>query len=114
MEPVGECQRRRGARDELGGRQDGVVLELARGDDLAGRRDGHAEEHGVADLGVEIRRDAEVAQIVTSRGRARGVMLRDGTQLDAHIVASSVDAHVTLCAELLERAIFYNLTLRDL
>src|SRR4029079_4625557 len=48
-----------------------------------------------ADLGVEIRREAPVRHILTSGGRAVGVRLEDGTQLDAKIVASSVDAHLT-------------------
>jgi len=47
------------------------------------------------DLGVEIRRESAVGQILTSSGRAVGVQLEDGTQLDAKIVASSVDAHLT-------------------
>jgi phytoene dehydrogenase-like protein len=48
-----------------------------------------------SDLGVEIRRESPVRQILTSGGRAVGVRLEDGTQLDAKIVASSVDAHLT-------------------
>lgn len=48
-----------------------------------------------ADLGVDIRREAPVRQILTDRGRAVGVRLEDGTQLDARVVASSVDAHLT-------------------
>ncbi len=47
------------------------------------------------DLGVEIRRDSPVRKIHTNNGAARGVELEDGTQLDAKIVASSVDAHLT-------------------
>jgi phytoene dehydrogenase-like protein len=47
------------------------------------------------DLGVEIRREAPVLQILTDRGRAVGVRLEDGTQIEAKIVASSVDAHLT-------------------
>jgi phytoene dehydrogenase-like protein len=47
------------------------------------------------DLGVEIRREAPVGHILTDRGRAAGVRLEDGRQLDAKIVASSVDAHLT-------------------
>jgi phytoene dehydrogenase-like protein len=47
------------------------------------------------DMGVEIRREAPVQHILTSRGCASGVRLEDGTQLDARIVASSVDAHLT-------------------
>ena len=47
------------------------------------------------DLGVEIRREVEVIQIITAGGRARGVLLSDGTQLAARSVASSIDAHLT-------------------
>jgi phytoene dehydrogenase-like protein len=48
-----------------------------------------------SDLGVEIRREAPVRHILTNNGRAVGVQLDDGTQLDAKVVASSVDAHLT-------------------
>ncbi len=44
---------------------------------------------------VEIRREAEVARILVNQRRVSGVMLADGTQLEAPIVASSVDAHLT-------------------
>jgi phytoene dehydrogenase-like protein len=47
------------------------------------------------DLGVEIRRDSPVEHILTESGQAVGVQLADGSQLDAKIVASSVDAHLT-------------------
>jgi phytoene dehydrogenase-like protein len=47
------------------------------------------------DLGVEIRREATVRHILTDRGRAIGVALDDGTEIEAKIVASSVDAHLT-------------------
>jgi phytoene dehydrogenase-like protein len=47
------------------------------------------------DLGVEIRRESPVQQILTDRGRAVGVRLQNGTHIDAKIVASSVDAHLT-------------------
>lgn len=47
------------------------------------------------DLHVEIRREAEVTRIVSSEGRVRGVLLADLTLLEAPVVASSVDAHVT-------------------
>ena len=46
-------------------------------------------------LGVDIRREAEVRQIATSGGAARGVVLADGTTVEARAVASSVDAHLT-------------------
>src|SRR3954468_18589744 len=48
-----------------------------------------------SDLGAEIRRESPVRQIVTDNGKAIGVLLEDGTQLDAKISASSVDAHLT-------------------
>lgn len=46
-------------------------------------------------LGVEIRREAPVAKINESGGRTQGVTLEDGTVLEAPIVASGVDAHLT-------------------
>lgn len=48
-----------------------------------------------SDLGVEIRRDAEVRRIVADNGRIAGVSLADGTFIEAASVASSVDAHLT-------------------
>lgn len=47
------------------------------------------------DLGVEIRRETEVRRIVTSAGRATGVALAGGGQLEAQVVASSIDPHWT-------------------
>jgi phytoene dehydrogenase-like protein len=47
------------------------------------------------DLGVDIRRESPVQAILTDRGRAIGVRLEDGRQIDAKFVASSVDAHLT-------------------
>src|SRR5262249_30905814 len=47
------------------------------------------------ELGVDVRRESPVAHILTSNGRAVGVRLQDGTQIDAKVVASSVDAHLT-------------------
>ncbi len=47
------------------------------------------------ELGVEIRREAAVDQIHTQDGKVVGVTLHDGSQIDAPIVASSVDAHLT-------------------
>ena len=47
------------------------------------------------DLGVEIRREAEVVRIASSEGRVSGVILADETMIEAPVVASSVDAHVT-------------------
>lgn len=48
-----------------------------------------------AGLGVDIRREAEVRRILTVNGRARGVALADGSTVEAPVVASSADAHVT-------------------
>ena len=47
------------------------------------------------DLGVDIRREVEVRRILVSKGQARGVVLTDGTQIDAAVVASSIDPHWT-------------------
>ncbi|TWT46782.1 phytoene desaturase family protein [Botrimarina hoheduenensis] len=46
-------------------------------------------------LGVTIRREAPVAAINQANGRVTGVTLEDGQTLDAPIVASGVDAHLT-------------------
>ena len=48
-----------------------------------------------ADLGVEIRTDAEVARIVVENGSAAGVVLAGGDELRARHVASSVDCRLT-------------------
>jgi phytoene dehydrogenase-like protein len=48
-----------------------------------------------ADLGVDIRREAEVGNIVVRRGRTAGVVLADGAEIEAEVIASSVDAHLT-------------------
>jgi phytoene dehydrogenase-like protein len=47
------------------------------------------------DLDVHVRRESPVRSILTDRGRAIGVRLEDGQQIDAKFVASSVDAHLT-------------------
>ncbi|MCH2113485.1 MAG: NAD(P)/FAD-dependent oxidoreductase [Pirellulales bacterium] len=47
------------------------------------------------DMGVEIRREAPVHSIHTNSRGACGVGLDDGSQLEAPVVASSVDAHLT-------------------
>ena len=52
-------------------------------------------EKACKNLGVEIRRESPVRHIITTGGRATGVRLEDGTQIDAKVVASSVDAHLT-------------------
>jgi phytoene dehydrogenase-like protein len=47
------------------------------------------------EAGVEIRTSAPVAAIRTGRGRATGVVLANGDEVDATLVLSSVDPHVT-------------------
>ena len=47
------------------------------------------------DLGVDVRRESPVHAIHTTRAGVVGVGLEDGSQLDARVVASSVDAHLT-------------------
>jgi phytoene dehydrogenase-like protein len=54
-----------------------------------------ALEKACRDLGVEIRRESAVHAIQTDKHGVCGVGLFDGSQLEAHVVASSVDAHVT-------------------
>ncbi|WP_420467836.1 phytoene desaturase family protein [Panacagrimonas sp.] len=46
-------------------------------------------------LGVEIRCDAEVAEILVEAGRTRGVRLADGSVIEAPAVASNATAQVT-------------------
>jgi len=64
---------------------------------VAGGMGGLADALAAAchDLGVEIRREAEVRRILTENGTARGVQLADGSVLEADAVASSVDANLT-------------------
>ena len=47
------------------------------------------------ELGVEVRRESPVHSIHTNSYGVVGVGLEDGSQLDARVVASSVDAHLT-------------------
>ncbi len=46
-------------------------------------------------LGVEIRTNSLVKSIIVNKNKAAGVVLEDGTQIDAKTVASSVDANLT-------------------
>ncbi len=46
-------------------------------------------------LGAEIRTESPVARIRTRDGRATGVVLEDGEEIDADVVLSSADARVT-------------------
>jgi phytoene dehydrogenase-like protein len=54
-----------------------------------------ALEKACIDLHVDIRRETAVQEIVVDQGRVVGVLTSDGKLLDAPIVASSVDAHLT-------------------
>ncbi len=47
------------------------------------------------DLGVEIRCEAEVTHIRTRDRTVQGVTLTDGTEFEAKVVASNLDAHLT-------------------
>ncbi len=62
-----------------------------------------ALERACTDLGVEIRREAEVRHIITDGGRVAGVALASGQQLEARKIASSVDARLTF-ERLLDRS----------
>jgi len=53
-------------------------------------------------LGVEIRTSASVAQIDTRNGRARGVVLEDGTEIRSRIVLSNADPKRTFLTMLAE------------
>jgi len=52
-------------------------------------------EQACVDLHVDIRREAAVERILADRGRIQGVALADHSILEAPLVASSVDAHLT-------------------
>ncbi|MFT5522445.1 MAG: phytoene dehydrogenase-like protein [Pirellulaceae bacterium] len=54
-----------------------------------------ALEKACIDLHVEIRRETPVREIIVDQGRVVGVLTSDGKMLEAPIVASSVDAHLT-------------------
>jgi phytoene dehydrogenase-like protein len=54
-----------------------------------------ALEKACNDLGVEIFRETEVRQVLVKDGKAAGVLLAGGKQIDARIVASSLDPHWT-------------------
>jgi phytoene dehydrogenase-like protein len=47
------------------------------------------------EAGAEIRTSASVARILTREGRATGVVLANGDELEADLVISSVDPHLT-------------------
>ena len=46
-------------------------------------------------LGAEIRTEAPVRQIITRHGRATGVLLENGEEIEASVVLASTDAKVT-------------------
>lgn len=46
-------------------------------------------------LGVTIKTECEVEQILVEKNKTKGVLLRDGSELEASVVASSVDANLT-------------------
>src|SRR5690606_21566957 len=48
-----------------------------------------------AEMGVDVRREAPVQKIVSHDGKVQGVVLEDGSMIDAPIIASSVDANLT-------------------
>jgi phytoene dehydrogenase-like protein len=50
------------------------------------------------DAGAEIRRGAEVARILIRDGRALGVALADGSEIETSLVVSNADPRRTLCA----------------
>jgi phytoene dehydrogenase-like protein len=47
------------------------------------------------EAGVEIRTQAAVQKILVKDGRATGVVLKDGEEISANVVSSSVDPHLT-------------------
>jgi phytoene dehydrogenase-like protein len=77
---MGECNGVRGVWGYVRGGMGGITQALAAA----------AREHG-----AEIRLSAPVAKIIVRSGRATGVVLEDGTELDAACVVSNADAHVT-------------------
>ncbi|MBL7038700.1 MAG: NAD(P)/FAD-dependent oxidoreductase [Pirellulaceae bacterium] len=54
-----------------------------------------ALEAACLDLRVDVVREAEVARILTGGGQVKGVAMADGSIIEASVVASSVDAHLT-------------------
>ena len=52
-------------------------------------------EKACKDLGVDILREAPVRRILAGGGNVHGVLLEDGRELTAEVVASSVDPHLT-------------------
>jgi len=77
---MGETGGKRGVWGYVRGGMGGLTQALAR---------------AAGDLGVQIRRQAEVARIVVRDGRVTGVVLAGGDEYRAPVVASNADAHVT-------------------
>ena len=48
-----------------------------------------------AKLGVEIRTEAAIAQIIVKNGKAKGVVLANGDEIYADVISSSVDPRLT-------------------
>lgn len=77
---MGETNGKRGVWAYVRGGMGGLTQALAR---------------AAADLGVEIRTDAEVSKILTNNGAVRGVALANGDEYAARAVASNADCNVT-------------------
>jgi phytoene dehydrogenase-like protein len=77
---MGECDGARGVWGYVRGGMGGISNAIA---------------SAAREAGAEIRTNAEVAKILSDNGTVRGVVLRDGTELQATRVASGVDANVT-------------------
>jgi phytoene dehydrogenase-like protein len=77
---MGECDGARGVWGYVRGGMGGISNSIASA----------ARAHG-----AEIRTNAEVARILVRDGQATGVVLADGTELPAKVVASCVDANLT-------------------
>jgi phytoene dehydrogenase-like protein len=77
---MGETNGKRGVWSYVRGGMGGLTQALAR---------------AAADLGVEIRTEAEVVKILTRNRHVTGVALTDGTEFEAKNVASGVDCHLT-------------------
>src|SRR5437763_4437179 len=77
---MGECEGARGVWGYVRGGMGGISQALA----------ASAKAHG-----AEIRTNAPVAKLLVRDGRARGVVLEDGSEMLAPVVASNADANVT-------------------
>jgi phytoene dehydrogenase-like protein len=77
---MGECDGARGVWGYVRGGMGGIAHALASA----------ARQHG-----AEIRTNAEVVRIAARNGQVTGVVLADGTELNAKVVASCADANVT-------------------